>query len=92
MYAVMACEYACHNRRWARFSEDKMVTFCSQILSPLHIIHSLQSLGLLPRKCLLVVIFTRTADAIEEYTARSCIAKEVDDEANEGYQQGRAQA
>lgn len=70
----------------------RVVTFSSQVLSPLHIVHSLEGFSLLPRESLFIVIFAGATDAIEENTTGSGISEEVDYEANEGDQQGRAQA
>ena len=58
--------------------EIRNPTFCSEILRPGHVIHSLQRLGLLPRESLFIVIFARSADPIEEDATRLGVSKEVD--------------
>lgn len=59
---------------WAR-----ILTFGPQVFYPLHFIHVLQSLSLLPSQCLLIVIFARSTYAIEENAAAVGVAKEIED-------------
>lgn len=65
-------------------------TFCPQVFCTLHVIHGLQGFCLLSRKCLLVIIFTGSADSVEENATRVCVSEEVDDQEDQGYQDGRA--
>lgn len=66
-------------------------TFGSEVLCALHIIHHLQRLGLLLGKCLLIIIFTRPSDPVEQDAARVCVFEEVDDHKDETYKHGRAE-
>lgn len=71
------------NRRRADAQMGSWHTFGPQILRPGHVVHVLQGLGLFPRKRLLVVIFTRSADAIEDDAAGASTSGRPEDEDDE---------
>lgn len=66
-------------------------TFCSQIFRPLHVIHRLEGLGLLPRKRLFVIVLAGATDAVEKDASRCRVSKEVEEEEDASDQDGRAE-
>jgi hypothetical protein len=61
-----------------------IITFCPEVFGPLHIIHRLEGLGLLPSERLLVIVLSGATDAIEEDATGLCVSEEVEDEEDAG--------
>lgn len=79
-----------HHRDLCRASVEGR-TFGSEVLDPLHIVHGLEGLCLLPGKGLLVIVLARATDAVEEDAARVCVLEEVDEDKDGPYQEGGAE-
>lgn len=71
------CQYVGYVARMAR------CTFGSQVFRPGHVVHVLQGLGLFPRKRLFVIVFTGSADAIEDDSAGASASGSPEDEDDE---------
>lgn len=63
-------------------------TLCSQIFRSLEIVHGLEGVGLLAEESLLVVIFARATDTVEEDATGGCVSEKVDNEEDEGDDDG----
>jgi hypothetical protein len=67
-----------------------LITLGSEVLGTLQVIHVLQSILLFSQEGLLVIVFSRSADAVEEDTSAVGVAEEVDEGQNDGDKGGRA--
>jgi hypothetical protein len=67
-----------------------LVTLGSEVLGTLQVIHILQSILLFTQESLLIIVFSGSADAVEEDTSTIGPAEEVDEGHDEGDKGGRA--
>lgn len=67
-----------------------LFTLGAEVLGTLQVVHVLQSILLFTQESLLVIVFSRSADAVEEDTAAIGVAEEVDEGQNDGDKGGRA--
>jgi hypothetical protein len=67
-----------------------LITLGSEVLGTLQVIHVLQSILLFPQESLLVIVFSRSADAVEEDASTIGVAEEVDEGQDDGDKGGRA--
>lgn len=70
-------QYVGYGARMAR------CTFGPQVFRPGHVVHVLQGLGLFPRKRLFVIVFTRSADAVENDSTGASASRRPEDEDDE---------
>jgi len=68
----------------------RLITFGAEVLGTLQVIHVLQSILLFTQESLLVIVFSRSTDAVEEDASAIGVAEEVDEGQNDGDKGGRS--
>jgi hypothetical protein len=74
----------------SRGADMWLITLGSEVLGTLQVIHILQSILLFTQESLLIIVFSRSADAVEEDASAIGPAEEVDQGHDEGDKGGRA--
>lgn len=64
-------------------------TLGSEVFGPLHVVHRLEGLGLLPGERLLVIVLAGPTDAVEKDASRRSVSKEIEYEEDDGHQDDR---